>query len=142
MRAFLLLFLATVIALPARAQLTAADSSGIRAAALDYAAGWYTGDADRVERALHPALARRIVLETDSVSMLQEMDFDTLAGAARDSLGTRTPSDERRADVQILDAFGNAAAVRLDMRHWVEFLQMARWNGAWKIVNVLWYPRP
>ena len=47
----------------------------------------------------------------------------------------------RRADVQVRDAFGNAATVRLDLHRWVEFLQMARWNGAWKIVNVLWYPR-
>src|SRR5580765_400268 len=40
---------------------TAADSSGIRAAAMDYIQGWYDGNADRMERALHPELAKRIV---------------------------------------------------------------------------------
>jgi len=34
---------------------TAEDSSAIRAAALDYIDGYYTGDGARMERALHPA---------------------------------------------------------------------------------------
>ncbi|MGH7472081.1 MAG: nuclear transport factor 2 family protein, partial [Longimicrobiales bacterium] len=40
---------------------TSADSAAIRATALDYVEGWYTGDAARMERALHPELAKRIV---------------------------------------------------------------------------------
>ncbi|MGH7551869.1 MAG: nuclear transport factor 2 family protein [Longimicrobiales bacterium] len=40
---------------------TAGDSAAIRATALDYVEGWYTGDAARMERALHPELAKRIV---------------------------------------------------------------------------------
>src|SRR5688572_31146080 len=51
---------ALVLAAPARAQ-TAADSAGIRQAALDYIEGWYEGNAERMERALHPELAKRIV---------------------------------------------------------------------------------
>ncbi len=40
---------------------TAADSTGIREAAMDYIQGWYEGNADRMQRALHPELAKRIV---------------------------------------------------------------------------------
>ena len=49
--------LVAVLALPAvaRAQ-TAADSSAIRATALDYVEGWYEGNAERMSRALHPEL--------------------------------------------------------------------------------------
>ena len=36
---------------------SAADSAGIRSAALDYIEGWYTADARRMEQALHPELA-------------------------------------------------------------------------------------
>ncbi len=43
-----------------RAQ-SAADSVGIRAAALDYIDGWYAADGERMERALHPELAKRNV---------------------------------------------------------------------------------
>ena len=52
---------------PARCRPNASDSAGIRAAALDYIEGWYTGNPVRMERALHPELAKRIV-RTDSAS--------------------------------------------------------------------------
>ena len=120
------------------AQVSAADSAAIRAAALDYALGWYAGDGDRMARALHPALAKRLVHDTDSLSLLRDMDFDALVGATRQGIGTRTPEIARRADVRLLDTFGNAAVVRLDMTEWVDYLHLARWNGGWKIVNVLW----
>lgn len=68
------LLLPLLIATPAAAQ-TAADSSAIRATALDYVEGWYTGDAERMTRAVHPELVKRIVV-TDTVtgkSVLQNM---------------------------------------------------------------------
>ncbi|MDX2438456.1 MAG: nuclear transport factor 2 family protein [Acidobacteriota bacterium] len=37
------------------------DEAAIKATALDYLEGWYSGDAERMERALHPDLAKRIV---------------------------------------------------------------------------------
>ena len=45
---------------PVAAQ-SATDSAAIRATALDYIQGWYAADAARMERALHPELAKRIV---------------------------------------------------------------------------------
>src|SRR5687768_18572253 len=56
-RSFLVLLL---IAAPARAQ-TAADSAAIRTTALDYIDGWWEGSAERMERAVHPDLAKRII---------------------------------------------------------------------------------
>ena len=44
-----------------------ADKEGITAAMLDYAEGWYEGDAARMERCLHPDLAKR-VMKVDSKS--------------------------------------------------------------------------
>ncbi|HEY7728879.1 MAG TPA: nuclear transport factor 2 family protein, partial [Candidatus Eisenbacteria bacterium] len=60
------------LAVPAAAQ-TAADSAAIRATALDYIEGWYTGDAARMERALHPGLAKRIVQRNDGSVTLGDM---------------------------------------------------------------------
>jgi hypothetical protein len=44
----------------------------------------------------------------------------------------------KREDVRILDIFQNTAAVRIDAGTWVDYLQVAKWNGRWVIVNVLW----
>lgn len=136
--------LAVALALPAagRAQ-TAADSAAIRATALDYVLGWYTGDADRMAGALHPDLAKRDVRrDTTGASVLNHMTAAMLVEGTRRGFGTDTPEAERRADVTVLDVFGPTASVRADMRDWVDYLHLARWNGEWKIVNVLWQLRP
>jgi hypothetical protein len=126
----------------ARAQ-TAADSAGIRAAALDYIEGWYAGDADRMTRALHPQLAKRIVqTPPGGQSTLGDMTAETLIGYTRNGGGRRTPVAAQRKDVRILDIFEGAASVRVDAAQWVDYLQVGKWNGQWKIVNVLWEMRP
>ncbi|HKN65770.1 MAG TPA: nuclear transport factor 2 family protein, partial [Gemmatimonadaceae bacterium] len=59
---------------------TAADSNGIREAAMDYIQGWYEGNADRMQRALHPELAKRIIRSDPKTgrSMIQTMGALTL----------------------------------------------------------------
>lgn len=59
--------------LPAHAQ-TDADRAAIRQAALDYIEGWYAGDAERMTRAVHPELAKRIVQTRDGHSRLGHQD--------------------------------------------------------------------
>lgn len=133
---------ALVPAAAARAQ-TAADSAGIRAAALDYIEGWYAGDADRMTRALHPQLAKRIVqTPPGGESTLGDMGAETLIGYTRNGGGRRTPVALQRKDVRILDIFEGAASVRVDAAQWVDYLHLGKWNGQWKIVNVLWEMRP
>jgi hypothetical protein len=121
---------------------TPADSAAIRAVALDYAQGWYAGDADRMQRALHPSLAKRMVQGTGASSSLNEMGVAELVAATRRGGGRDTPGEARRADVTILDIFGKAASVRLAMDGWVDYMHLALWEGRWRIVNVLWELHP
>jgi hypothetical protein len=118
---------------------SAADSAAIRATALDYIEGWYTADATRMERALHPELAKRIV-QTDAQgrSRLGQQSAMTLVTNTRRGGGTDIPTDKRKSDVRILDVYGNAASVRVQAATWVDYLHMAKSNGRWVIVNVLW----
>ena len=126
----------------ARAQ-SPADSAGIRAAALDYIEGWYAGNGERMERALHAELAKRIVRTAPGGrSILEQMGAATLIGYTRQGGGSRTPADRQRKDVRILDVFEGAAVARVDASDWVDYLELARWNGQWRIVNVLWELRP
>lgn len=122
---------------------TAADSAGIRQAALDYIEGWYAGDGARMERALHPELAKRIVRTNDAgQSRLDQMSALTLVLGTRAGGGTRTPAAEQRKDVTILDVYQNAASVKIYASGWVDYLHVARFSGRWVIVNVLWELHP
>ena len=118
---------------------SSADSVGIRAAAFDYIEGWYAGDGDRMARALHPELAKRIVI-TDSTghSRIQNQSAMTLIEGTRAGGGRRTPIERQRKDFTILDIYHGAAVAKIVASDWVDYLELARWNGQWKIVNVLW----
>jgi hypothetical protein len=134
------LLLAPVSALPGQSR---ADSAAIRQTALDYIQGWYAGDATRMEGALHPELAKRIV-RSDSLGnyRLDQQSAMTLVQGTRNGYGKSTPQADRHDDVRILDIFRNAASVRIDASEWVDYLQVAKWRGRWVIVNVLWELKP
>jgi hypothetical protein len=129
-------------ALPADAQ-SAADSAAIRATALDYIEGWYQGNGERMERALHPDLAKRIV-NTDARgrNVLGHQSALTLLQNTRRGGGRDTPAAQQRTDVRILDIFGNTASVRVDAGGWVDYMHIVKWNDRWVIINVLWEIRP
>ena len=140
---FVTTFMAAAQAAPARAQ-TAADSAAIRATALDYIEGWYEGNPERMERALHPELAKRIVM-TDAKcgrSRLDQMSAMSLVKGTRAGYGKETPADKRQKDVTILDVFENAASVKVVASDWIDYLHMGKSNGKWLIVNVLWELKP
>jgi hypothetical protein len=142
MRSFPLIFLFVTMIPPMQAQ-SAADSAAIRATAMDYMQGWYTGDTVRMGRALHPELAKRIVnTDSNGVSRLSSMGAERLLEGTRRCYGKETPADQRQADPVILDIFGNTASVRGTMKNWIDYMHMAKWNGRWVIVNVLWEMKP
>lgn len=136
-----LLTLTTLVSLPLAAQ-DAQDSAAIRATAHDYIDGWYSGDGGRMERALHPHLAKRLVYEDQQGhSRLVDLTALELVQSTRTGVG-KLPAPEWRDSVTILDVFGNAAMVKIDATTWVDYLQEVKWNGRWAIVNVVWVNRP
>jgi len=138
----LLVLLALCLSYDSLAQ-SSADETGITAAALDYIEGWYEGNAERMEHALHPDLAKRIVRTNEQGrSGLEQMSAMTLVQYARAGYGKNVPIDEQQKDVTILDVFGNTACVKIVARDWIDYLHVAKWNGEWKIVNVLWELKP
>ena len=134
-----LMLLSTAAAGVARAQ-SAADSAAIRATALDYAEGWYEGNAERMARALHPELVKRIVVRdtTTGKAIVQGMGASVLVNSTRHGYGKETPKDRQQKEVTILDIFGNAASAKAVMAEWVDYMQLGKVDGRWVIVNVLW----
>jgi hypothetical protein len=129
-------------AAPAAAQ-GAADSAAIRQVATDYAKGWYAGDAARMESALHPDLAKRIVERgPGGRSRLNAIGAMELVQITRGGGGRRTPRERQVADIRILDIYHGAASLRVQMSDWVDYLHVARFNGRWVIVNALWAEPP
>ena len=138
----ILAVVAPSLARPARAQ-SQEDLAAIEQAALDYIQGYYSGSPERMERVLHPDLAKRIVRAGEGgEAVLDQMTAETLVDIARRMSQRPGPEAEWVDDVKILDVYENIASVRIDAAQWIDYLHLARWNGEWKIINVLWEMHP
>ena len=130
------------LAVTANAQ-SADNAAAIKQTALDYIEGWYEGNAERMEKALHPELAKRIVrTNQEGRSRLDQMSAMSLVQGTRSAYGKNTPKEKQQKDVTILDVFENAASVKVIAADWVDYLHMAKFSGRWVIVNVLWEMKP
>ena len=142
-RKFFLAFV-LIVALFATVQAQAPDdAAAIKQTALDYVEGWYEANAERMERSLHPDLAKRIVRNSpEGRSRLDQMSAMTLVQGVKRGGGKDTPKNNQQKDVIILDIFGNTASVKCVMSDWIDYMHMAKFNGRWVIVNVLWEVKP
>jgi hypothetical protein len=116
------------------------DRETITRTALDYIEGWYEGNAERMEKALHPELAKRIVQRdaASGASRLDQMSALSLVQRTRARAARKTPPEKQEKAVTILDVFRNAASVKVVAADWIDYLHVAKFNGRWVIVNVLW----
>ncbi len=70
------------------------------------------------------------------------MSAMSLMQGTRRGGGKQTPKEKQLKDVSILDVFENAASVKIVASDWIDYLHLARSNGRWVIVNVLWELKP
>jgi hypothetical protein len=96
-------------------------------------------------RALHPELAKRIIYpprEPAGKPTFNHMGAQQLIDNTRAMASHPVPGDRQQKDVTILDIYQNAASVKIVANTWIDYLQVARIEGSWKIVNVLWELKP
>jgi hypothetical protein len=121
-------------------QASADDLEAIRRAALDYAQGWYEGDVERMRRSLHPELAKRRIIRDPQTGeeRFRHVTQQLIVDLTQQGGGSEIPVDKRYYDIRILDVFGDIASVRADSYQYVDYLHLARADGSWVIVNVLY----
>src|SRR5438445_13755142 len=91
------------------------EDTAIKKTALDYIEGWYEGDAARMEHALHPELAKRMISVDPQTgrSKFNHMGAMTLVQGTRRGGGSKTPKERQSKDITILDRYNNAAVVKI-----------------------------
>lgn len=112
-----------------------ATENAIKTTVLDYYEGWWTGDQVRMERALHPDLAKRS-LTKDGHSLDQDTAASMIELTARGA-GRRHASD-RIEELVFFDVDETMATVKVRTGVYFEYLHLVRLRDGWKIVNALW----
>ena len=114
--------------------MTADETTPIVEVVEDYFGAWFTGDAERMRRALHPDLAKRGVV--DGV-----LDYDSAQSMVRATdagVGTRHEPSKRGIDIRVTHVHGSIASATVTGPIYVEYVHLARLDDRWQIVNTLW----
>jgi hypothetical protein len=109
----------------------------IEAIARDYIEGWYTGDVERMDRALHDELVKRIPGSEHPGSIREVTKKRMLDLTAQGGGELNHPEFEILVD----DVATDIATVRLLSPEYLDYLHIAKTSEGWKIVNVLFHTR-
>jgi hypothetical protein len=111
------------------------DIEAVRQTASDYIDGWYEGNAERMERALHPNMVKRTI-QNNLVETLvtDEMVSFTSKGYGKNSLH----AGDGKNTITIMEIYKDIAVVKTDSPEFIDYLQIGKVNGKWVIINVLW----
>ena len=101
---------------------------------LDYYEGWFDGDTDRMDRALHRDLVKRRADDTLGVTTKERMLELTARGEGAEDAA------DRRVDVEVEDVYHTIANVTVRTAVYHEYIQLVLTEDGWKIANVLWEP--
>ena len=132
------------VPLPAAAQ-TAADSAGVRAAVLDYVEGFYEGDSTRLVRSIRPDVVKYgFFVPRDSARYQGEpMSFAEMNAYANNVKRSNRPAPATAPkEIELLDVQDQTAAAKLTAWWGTDYLLLAKFDGRWMIMQVLWQSPP
>jgi hypothetical protein len=138
------LFLLTLaFSFAANAQ-TKDDKEAVRQAALDYVESIYEVDSARVERSVHPDLAKRgfFLKQGETAYMPLTMTYTQLVDLAKNyNKNGRVPKDAPK-EVVVYEVSDQTASVKVTASWGIDYLHLAKYDGKWKIINILWQSPP
>lgn len=116
----------------------------IRRAVLDYVEGVYEVDPSKIERSIHPELAKRgfFVKRGETAYSEAKMTFPQLVELSKNYYAKNKPPQNAPKDIVIFDVLDQTATVKLTATWGVDYMHLAKYNGKWMIVNVLWQSLP
>jgi hypothetical protein len=141
---FGLVFLLFAVPVAAQQEATA-DREAVHQAVLDYVEGIYNVQPERIERSVSPNLAKlgfyRPPTET-TYRPGRSMAFQQLVEIAKTYNKEGKLRKDAPKDVQIYDVLDQTATVKLTAEWGIDYMHLAKMDGKWMIINVLWQSHP
>jgi hypothetical protein len=114
----------------------------IHEAVEDYYSGGYEADVERMSRCLHPGLAKRLIkLDENGKEYLRHLTKEMMVIATRDGGGSDVPDEKKTWMITILDSYKEIATVKVAAGEYMEYIHLAKQDGQWQVLNVLWTDR-
>jgi hypothetical protein len=139
--------IAIVATLAPRPAASAQDTAGVRAAALDYLEGFYTGDSTRHIRSVRPEVYKfGFSRHRDSTSyrpgtQMTWDGFHRYTQGVRERGGRGAPANAPK-QVEIFEVLDQTASAKVTAWWGIDYLLMGKFDGRWMITHVLWQSPP
>lgn len=114
------------------------DSLAIIKACNDYVGGFYYGDTNKIKLGVHPELVKRIIDKSRDFK-ISSMSRNELVMAAAGRSG-KPKQEDFKLDVMVFDIDHDIALAKITTNKlsFFDYVQLAKINKEWKVINVLW----
>ena len=113
---------------------TTTDTSAVQTAVTNYIEGYFTGDADRMKKTLHPHYLKHVI---HGDIPMREMTAIQMVTAVRRNGPADLTAEQKTEEVTVLDVAGDIASAKLVTPGWQDYMTLSKVNGEWKILSVV-----
>ena len=121
------------------------DKEAVRQAALDYVEGIYEVNPSRIERSVHPELVKRgfFIKRGETAYSGAPMTFTQLVELSKNwnKSGTAVAKDAPK-EVIVYEVLDQTASVKVVASWGIDYMHLAKYDGRWQIINILWQTHP
>ena len=138
------LTLITIMSLPAVGQ-KSMDQENVQKAVLNYVEGFYEGDTAKLKASLHPELSKygyyipRGGSENTGSEMTYQGALDYALGVKKNKRFAKEGSPK---DIVLMEVLDQTAVAKLTAWWGIDYLLLAKENGQWMIMKVIWQSAP
>jgi Putative lumazine-binding len=119
-----------------------ADYEAVKQALLDYVEGVYEADPTRIERSVHPDLAKRGFFVTAKETTESTMSFAQFIEHTKTyNQDDKFPPDAPK-EIIIYEVLDHTASAKLIAAWGIDYMHLAKYGETWMIVHVLWQTHP
>jgi hypothetical protein len=121
------------------------NREAVRLAVLDYVEGVYNVEPSRIERSVHPKLAKTGFYrgpKDETYRPASAMTFEQLIEVAKNWNKAGKLRKDAPKEITIFEVTDQTATAKLVAEWGIDYFHLAKFDGKWMIINVLWQSPP
>ena len=136
------LIVAALLFIPTPTHAQGDDRAAVRQAALDYVTAVYESKPELIERSVSPDLTKHgFMRQEDGTYRRSRMSYEQLLKVAKEWNSDRK-RDTSIKEVVVGEVLDQTATALVRAAWGVDFMQLAKIDGQWKILNIVWQSHP
>jgi hypothetical protein len=113
------------------------EKAAVTAVAQNYMDAYYTADAARMQKTLHPDFHKRTLRTVNGHTEISEDTVQSMVEGVRLGSGKEIPMADRIQKIEVLDVYRDAASVKVVTGRWIDYMHVSKLNGEWRVLDVV-----